>query len=75
MNTVGETEAKTKKHVTEFFLNTLGYSYLGFWKDRAANSNVEGDLLEDCLEQRLDKTRAIKQGVMQELLTGRTRLV
>ncbi len=26
------------------------------------------------LEQRLDKTRALKQGMMQELLTGRTRL-
>jgi len=27
------------------------------------------------LEQRHDKTRAIKQGIMKELLTGRTRLV
>lgn len=27
------------------------------------------------LEQRLAKTRARKQGMMQELLTGRTRLV
>jgi type I restriction enzyme S subunit len=27
------------------------------------------------LEQRLAKTRALKQGMMQELLTGRTRLV
>jgi len=27
------------------------------------------------LEQRRDKTRALKQGTMQELLTGRTRLV
>jgi len=27
------------------------------------------------LEQRLVKTRALKQGMMQELLTGRTRLV
>ncbi len=25
--------------------------------------------------QRRDKTRALKQGMMQELLTGRTRLV
>jgi type I restriction enzyme S subunit len=28
-----------------------------------------------CLEQRREKTRALKQGMMQELLTGRTRLV
>jgi len=27
------------------------------------------------LEQRLGKTRQIKQGMMQELLTGKTRLV
>ena len=27
------------------------------------------------LEQRRDKIRALKQGMMQELLTGRTRLV
>lgn len=27
------------------------------------------------LEQRRDKTRALKQGMMQELLTGRIRLV
>ena len=29
----------------------------------------------DALQQRRDKTRAVKQGMMQELLTGRTRLV
>jgi type I restriction enzyme S subunit len=27
------------------------------------------------LEQRLAKTRALKQGMMQELLTGKTRLI
>ncbi|OOL35279.1 hypothetical protein BOO94_24570 [Pseudomonas sp. FSL W5-0299] len=36
-------------------------------------SDLEGDL--SVLEQRLSKTRQIKQGMMQELLTGRTRLV
>jgi type I restriction enzyme S subunit len=29
----------------------------------------------EALEARLEKTRAIKQGMMQELLTGRIRLV
>jgi type I restriction enzyme S subunit len=33
------------------------------------------DLELAALEQRRDKTRALKQGMMQELLTGRTRLV
>ena len=33
------------------------------------------DLELAALEQRREKTRALKQGMMQELLTGRTRLV
>jgi type I restriction enzyme S subunit len=46
---------------------------------------MAGHLVEDpviglfaelaALEQRRTKTRALKQGVMQELLTGRTRLL
>lgn len=36
-------------------------------------SDMDADL--SALESRLTKTRAIKQGMMQELLTGRTRLV
>jgi type I restriction enzyme S subunit len=36
-------------------------------------SDLDAELA--ALEQRRDKTRALKQGMMQELLTGRTRLV
>jgi len=39
----------------------------------AVLSDMDADLT--ALESRLAKTRAIKQGMMQELLTGRTRLV
>ena len=39
----------------------------------AALSDIDAEL--SVLEQRLEKTRALKQGMMQELLTGRTRLV
>ena len=39
----------------------------------AVLSDMDSELTE--LEQRLDKTRAFKQGMMQELLTGRIRLV
>ena len=35
-------------------------------------SDMDAELA--ALEQRRDKTRALKQGMMQELLTGRTRL-
>ncbi len=36
-------------------------------------SDMDAELA--ALEQRLEKTRALKQGMMQELLTGRTRLI
>ena len=36
-------------------------------------SDMDAEL--NTLEARRDKTRALKQGMMQELLTGRTRLV
>jgi len=34
---------------------------------------IDGEL--SVLEQRREKTRALKQAMMQELLTGRTRMV
>ena len=46
-----------------------------------AEQHAIADVLSDmdaeiaALEQRLDKTRAVKQGMMQQLLTGRVRLV
>jgi type I restriction enzyme S subunit len=36
-------------------------------------SDIDAELVS--LEQRRDKTRALKQGMMQELLTGRIRLL
>ncbi len=51
MCTVGEKEAKTQKRAAEFFLNTLDYAYLGFWKHREGNSNVEEAHLTDWLKR------------------------
>jgi len=48
---VGEKEARTQKRVVEFFLNALEYSYLGYWKDRDGNSNVEEELLAKWLKR------------------------
>jgi len=41
MSSVGQREALTQKRVLEFFRNALGYDYLGYWKDREGNANVE----------------------------------
>ncbi|MCX8517666.1 MAG: restriction endonuclease subunit S, partial [Rhodoferax sp.] len=46
-------------------------------EEQAAITTVLSDMDADlsALESRLTKTRDLKQGMMQELLTGRTRLV
>lgn len=46
-------------------------------EEQTAIATILSDMDEEiqALEQRLSKTRQIKQGMMQELLTGRTRLV
>lgn len=46
-------------------------------EEQSAISTILSDMDSDIqtLEQRLNKTRQIKQGMMQELLTGKTRLV
>lgn len=46
-------------------------------EEQTAISNVLSDISNEIqsLEHRLNKTRQIKQGMMQELLTGKTRLV
>jgi len=45
-------------------------------KEQTAIATILSDMDNEIqtLEQRLAKTRQIKQGMMQELLTGRTRL-
>ncbi|MCX2835182.1 restriction endonuclease subunit S [Microbulbifer thermotolerans] len=46
-------------------------------QEQTAIATILSDMDEEiqALQQRLEKTRQIKQGMMQELLTGRTRLV
>lgn len=45
MSSVGQREIQTQKAVVRFFADALRYDYLGYWKDREDNSNVEEDLL------------------------------
>ena len=45
MTTVGEREIRTQQRVIEFFQGALGYRYLGNWRQREGNSNVEAELL------------------------------
>jgi len=49
MPSVGQREKETQNRVLAFFSDSLGYSYLGNWKDRPGNDNVEAELLASWL--------------------------
>jgi type I restriction enzyme R subunit len=66
MSKVGQKEILTQKHVVQFFKDTLGYAYLGDWKDRDGNSNVEEDLLRDWLGRQGHSNKIIVK-VLHEL--------
>ena len=51
MSMVGEREIRTQQRVVAFFQAALGYAYLGDWKDRDGNSNIEKTLLADWLSR------------------------
>ncbi|WP_104202612.1 type I restriction endonuclease subunit R [Billgrantia saliphila] len=52
MTKVGERERLSQQQVVNFFQRSLGYRYLGDWKDRGGNRCVEEDLLRDWLSRR-----------------------
>ena len=48
---VGEREIRTQQRVVAFFQAALGYAYLGHWRDRDDNRNIEKTLLADWLNR------------------------
>lgn len=61
MSEVGQKELKTQERVTVFFQTALGYSYLGDWRDRENNGNVEYDVLRSWLEKSEYDEKIIKK--------------
>ena len=49
MNTVGQREIFTQQKVISLFKDALGYEFLGNWKGRFENSNVEEEILKSWL--------------------------
>ena len=49
MNAVGQPEFATQGNVVEFLQDALGYEYLGDWKNRSGNRNIEREYLTDWL--------------------------
>ncbi|MGO9544423.1 MAG: hypothetical protein ACLPPF_06470 [Rhodomicrobium sp.] len=48
---VGQPESATQARVIALFRDTLGYDYLGNWKDRDGNRNIEEGLLRAFLQR------------------------
>ena len=65
MSTVGQREIRTQRRVVEFFSDTLDYAYLGDWKDRVGNSNVEKELLTDWLKRQGHSDQVIDRVLFQ----------
>jgi type I restriction enzyme S subunit len=69
-------QGATRYNLSKTALLNLSFPVPGAF-EQAAIAAVLSDMDAEitALEQRRDKTRLLKQGMMQELLTGRTRLV
>jgi len=66
MSSVGQREIQTQKRVLAFLRDELGYSYLGHWKGREGNSNLEETLLTDWLRHQGHSDKVV-QKVLFEL--------
>ncbi len=66
MTRVGELERMSQNRVITFLRDALGYTYLGHWKDREGNANIEKELLSSWLRQRGHDDKLINK-VLHEL--------
>lgn len=65
MSTVGQREIISQQRVKTYFQKTLGYEYLGYWKDRADNSNIEFDLLTSWLQRQEHSDKVIDKVLLK----------
>jgi type I restriction enzyme, R subunit len=65
MSDVGQPERKAQNRVVKLLQEQLGYEYLGNWKDRVGNSNIEVGLLEENLRARGYDDNLINRAVEQ----------
>ncbi|WP_367357705.1 HsdR family type I site-specific deoxyribonuclease, partial [Mesotoga sp.] len=63
MGYVGQREIRTQKAVLAFLQNALGYRYLGNWKDRSGNSNIEQGILTEWLQQQGHDKKTISRTI------------
>ncbi|QDU32206.1 Type-1 restriction enzyme R protein [Poriferisphaera corsica] len=72
-HSVGQYEKQTQQQVIDYFVGELGYQYLGNWKDRENNSNIEEELLKGWLKKQGHSDTLIEravQAIVQESAIG-----
>jgi type I restriction enzyme R subunit len=62
---VGNLERVTQNRVIKLFHDSLGYTYLGNWHDKADNSNIEEKLLTSHLEKKGYSTNLITRAIYE----------
>lgn len=65
MTTVGQREIRTQQRVIAFLRDALGYAYLGHWKDREGNSNIDEPQLTDWLRRQGHDDKIIKRALFE----------
>lgn len=58
---VGQGEIHTQNAVVRFFREALGYAYLGHWRHREGNGNIDQEQLSDWLQRQGHGERLIKR--------------
>lgn len=65
MSKVGQKEILTQKRLVRLLKDTLNYAYLGDWRDRPDNDNVEQDLLRTWLKRQGYSAKIIDRALYQ----------
>ena len=65
MGTVGQIERATQNRIVTLFRQQLGYEYLGWWKDREGNSNIEEEYLRRFLKRQGNSDTLINKAMQQ----------
>ncbi len=65
MSKVGQKEIVTQQRVIAFLQDALGYAYLGNWRDRDGNGNVEEALLRKWLRRRERRGKLIDKALRE----------
>lgn len=65
MSTVGQREIETQIRTVAFLRDALGYDYLGHWKDRPNNSNIEQENLRNWLRRQGHSDKVVEKALRE----------